>query len=229
VIEDAAQAIGTEYKDGRRVGGIGDIGCFSFFPTKNLGGLGDAGILTTRSPELAERARVLRVHGSKPKYYHRMIGGNFRIDTLHAAALAVKLAKLDTWTRERRQNAVRYESLFENSGLLSKKQVELPRPVYAGKNVPHAHIYNQYVIRVDRRDQLMAFLQKQGVGCEVYYPLPLHLQECFQTLGYTEGEFPESERAAKTSLAIPIFPGLNAKQQKYVVDQIDQFFNPRRN
>ena len=224
VIEDAAQAIGTEYTDGRRVGSIGTIGCFSFFPSKNLGCLGDGGMTVTNDPGLAERMKVLRVHGSQPKYYHKVIGGNFRLDTIQAAVLNVKLKYLDQWTKRRQENADRYEGLFRQSGLVEKGKVQLPAAVYRASGVKHYHIYNQFVLRVERRDDLMAQLKQKGIGAEIYYPVPFHLQECFQYLGYKQGDFPESERAAKETMAIPIYPELTKEQQTEVVEAFAGFY-----
>ena len=224
VIEDAAQAIGAEYRDGRRACSMGTIGCLSFFPSKNLGCLGDGGMAVTSDPELAERMRVLRVHGSKPKYYHKLIGGNFRLDTIQAAVLNVKLNYLDGWTRRRQENAIRYGELFEHSGLVHTGRVRLPVPVYRESGTRHYHIYNQFVIRVDRRDALVAYLKQKEIGVEIYYPVPFHLQECFGYLGYKEGDFPESERAAKETIALPIFPELTLEQQSDVVDAVAAFY-----
>jgi dTDP-4-amino-4,6-dideoxygalactose transaminase len=224
VIEDAAQAIGTEYKDGKRVGGIGSVGCLSFFPSKNLGALGDGGMVVTNDLELAERIRVLRVHGSKPKYYHKLIGGNFRLDSLQAAVLNVKVNYLDGWTRRRQENAQRYETLFKESGIVQKGLVRLPEAVYRETGHKHYHIYNQFVLRVEKRDGLMAYLKQKGIGTEIYYPVPFHLQECFRYLGYKQGDFPESERAANETVAIPIYPELTAAQQAEVVQAIKMFY-----
>jgi dTDP-4-amino-4,6-dideoxygalactose transaminase len=224
VIEDAAQAIGTEYKDGRRAGGIGTVGCFSFFPSKNLGALGDGGMVTTNDPELAERITVLRVHGSKPKYYHKFIGGNFRLDSLQAAVLNVKLDYLDGWTKRRQENARRYEALFQQSGLIQKGYIQLPEPVYKHSGHKHYHIYNQFVLRVEKRDALIAHLKEKGIGAEIYYPVPFHLQECFRYLGYREGGFPASESAAKGTIAMPIYPELTVQQQEEVVEAVQRFY-----
>lgn len=217
VIEDAAQAIGAEDAKGARAGSFGDIGCFSFFPTKNLGAFGDAGLCTAQDAELAEHLRVLRVHGGKPKYYHSVIGGNFRIDELQAAVLNVKLRHLDGWTEGRRQNAETYARLFAAAGLVGT--VVLPYAVPGQR-----HIYNQYVIRVPERDRLKAYLAEHGVGCEIYYPVPLHLQGCFADLGGKMGDCPESERAAAETLALPIFPELLAEQLEHVVATIRRFY-----
>lgn len=224
VIEDAAQAIGAEYRDGRRAGSMGTVGCLSFFPSKNLGALGDGGMVVTNDQELAERMKVLRVHGSKPKYYHKMIGGNFRLDTIQAAVLNVKLNYLDDWTRRRQENARRYETLFQQSGVVQKRKVRLPDPVYRESGAKHYHIYNQFVLRVERREDLMAHLKQKGIGTEIYYPVPFHLQECFRYLGHKEGDFPESERAAKETVAIPIYPELTNAQQEEVVEVIYGFY-----
>lgn len=224
IIEDAAQAIGSEYQDGRRACSMGTIGCLSFFPSKNLGCLGDGGMAVTSDPELAERMRILRVHGSKPKYYHRLIGGNFRLDTIQAAVLNIKLNYLDEWTRKRQENAIRYGELFKRSGLVDRGNVRLPAPIYLESGVRHYHIYNQFVLRVDRRDALVAFLKQKEIGVEIYYPVPFHLQECFEYLGYREGDFPESERAAKETIALPIYPELTMEQQVEVVEAVTAFY-----
>jgi len=215
VIEDAAQSIGAKDEQGRSAGTIGDIGCFSFFPSKNLGAFGDAEMAVTQQPKLAENLRVLRVHGSKPKYYHKQIGGNFRLDALQAAVLRVKLRYLPLWTAARRQNARRYREFFAHAGLAA--QVIVPRDV-AG------HIYNQFVIRCAARDALQAYLRERQIETEIYYPMPLHLQECFSDLGYVAGQFPRAEAAAKEVLALPIYPELTEEQQGYVVDQVCGFY-----
>ena len=216
VIEDAAQAIGTEYRHGARVGSIGDIGCFSFFPSKNLGAFGDAGLCTTRDAEVAERMRVLRVHGGKPKYYHALIGGNFRIDELQAAVLRVKLKHLDGWTAARQRNAAFYDRAFAAAGLAG--HVVTPQAV-AGQR----HIFNQYIVRSRRRDALKSFLTERSIGTEIYYPVPLDRQECFAYLGYAPGAFPESERAAAETLALPIYPELTEEQLSHVVASVAAF------
>jgi dTDP-4-amino-4,6-dideoxygalactose transaminase len=214
VIEDAAQAIGTETHDGRRAGSFGDVGCFSFFPSKNLGAFGDAGLCTTNDPELAELMRVLRVHGGKPKYFHSLIGANFRIDELQAAILRVKLKYLDAWTAGRQRHAAFYDQAFAGSAF---KKLKAP------KALPGRHIFNQYVIRVPKRDALRDYLNKQRIGTEVYYPVPLHLQKCFEYLGYKNGDFPESERAALEVLALPVYPELKQPQLEHVVHSIGEF------
>ena len=224
VIEDAAQAIGAEYRDGRRACSMGTVGCLSFFPSKNLGCLGDGGMAVTSDPELAERMKILRVHGSHPKYYHKLIGGNFRLDTIQAAVLNVKLNYLDGWTKRRQENADRYRALFQQNGLLQKGQVRLPEAVYRDSGAKHHHIYNQFVLQVERRDELIAYLRQKEIGAEIYYPVPFHLQECFRYLGHQEGDFPESERAAKETIAIPIYPELSSVQQTEVVEVIASFY-----
>jgi dTDP-4-amino-4,6-dideoxygalactose transaminase len=211
LIEDAAQAIGARDEQGRAAGSIGDVGCFSFFPTKNLGAFGDAGLVTAKDEALARRMEILRVHGMEPKYYHREVGGNFRIDALQAAVLNVKLRHLDSWTAARRRNADRYRRLFRDAGLLDT--VVLP------EDAP-GHVYNQFVIRVAGRDSLREHLAAAGIGTEIYYPLPLHLQECFAGLGHAESAFPEAERAAAEALALPIYPELTEDQQSYLVDVV---------
>jgi len=212
VVEDAAQAIGSEYL-GRRAGSFGDVGCFSFFPSKNLGAFGEAGLLTTGDDGLAERARILRNQGSKPKYYHHLIGGNFRMDELQAAILRVKLPHLPAWTEARRLNAARYQRLFREAGLAGV--VRLPVEPAGAR-----HIYNQFVIRVPDRDGLKKRLDAAGIGSEIYYPVPFHLQPCFAALGGRPGDFPEAERAAAETLAIPIYGELTLAHQELVVQAI---------
>jgi len=218
IVEDAAQSIGSEYSDGGRAGSRGSIGCFSFFPSKNLGAFGDGGMCTTNDDELADRLRILRLHGGKPKYYHAVVGGNFRLDALQAAVLLVKLRSLDDWTAGRQANAAFYDNAFDQAGLSGK--VSTPRTL-TGKR----HIYNQYVIRVQDRDGLRAYLSAAGIGTEIYYPVPLHLQKCFAELNYKEGDCPESESAANETVAIPVFPELSSEQQEYVVSTIADFYN----
>lgn len=234
VIEDAAQAIGTQYKDGTRVGNIGHIGCFSFYPSKNLGCFGDGGLVTTNDAELAERLKIMRVHGGKPKYYHKVIGGNFRLDAIQAAVLNVKLPHLDEWTNGRRKNAGLYTKFFTENGLAEEtgrleydgnNSVLLPEAVYADAGLTHDHIYNQYVIRVKHRDALRKFMTEKEIGTEIYYPVPFHMQECFAYLGYSKGDFPVSEWCADDSLALPIYPELTGEQIRYTVDTIKEFLN----
>lgn len=232
VIEDAAQAIGTQYKDGRKAGNIGHIGCFSFYPSKNLGCFGDGGLVTTNDEELAAKLRILRVHGGKPKYYHKIIGGNFRIDAIQAAVLNVKLPHLDSWTKRRQENAELYTKYFIENGLAEeegklkyddKNKVLLPDPVYKKYDLKYYHIYNQYVIRVQNRDEVRKSLTENEIGTEIYYPVPFHLQECFAYLGYKKGDFPVSEWCAADSIALPIYPELTKEQIEFVVKTIKKF------
>ena len=211
VIEDGAQAIGSEY-NGRRAGSIGHMGTFSFFPSKNLGGLGDGGMVVTSDADLAERLNILRKHGSQPKYYHKFVGGNFRLDAIQAAPLRVKLRYLDNWSAARQKNAETYRSLFTEANIPNIEQ-----PVAHAYN---RHIYNQFIIRTPHRDALMVHLKENNIGCEIYYPVPMHTQECFAYLGYKTGDFPLSESAALETVAIPIYPELTVKMQKTVVDVI---------
>ena len=217
VIEDAAQAIGAENAQGKRAGSFGDVGCLSFFPSKNLGAFGDAGMCVTNDALLAERMEILRVHGGKPKYFHSFIGGNFRIDALQAAILNVKFTQLDSWTEARQRNAAFYNAAFARAKV--GEAVKAP-PASPG----FRHIYNQYVVRVRERDRLREHLAKAGVGTEIYYPLPLHLQKCFAYLGHGAGDFPVSECAAAETLALPVYPGVTEAQLQYVVDNIVRFY-----
>jgi dTDP-4-amino-4,6-dideoxygalactose transaminase len=216
ILEDAAQAIGAKYHD-HSVGGVGAIGCFSFFPSKNLGAFGDAGFVTTNDASLAHRLRLLRNHGMEPKYYHHLVGGNFRLDALQAAVLRVKLPHLDAWTAGRQRNAARYRALFADEQLTDTVRLPL-------EAADRTHIYNQFVIRVPERDRLKAHLDAAGIGTEVYYPVPFHLQKCFASLGYSRGAFPHAEAAAQDSLALPIYPELTEAQQATVVQAITRFF-----
>jgi dTDP-4-amino-4,6-dideoxygalactose transaminase len=216
VIEDAAQSIGSEYKK-KRAGSLGDMGCFSFFPAKNLGAFGDGGIVTTSSDNLYEKLKMLRVHGSKLKYYYKSIGGNFRLDSLQAGIVKAKLGYLEGWTDKRRQNATIYNQLFQQNALT--QYIQLPPEVFP------RHVFNQYIIRTgSRRDELRTFLNENKIGCEIYYPLPLHVQECFESLGYKKGDFPESEKAANETLALPISHEITRPQQEYIVENIRRFF-----
>src|SRR3954468_9611842 len=218
VVEDAAQAIGASYKS-RLLGGLGTAGCFSFFPSKNLGAFGDAGLLATNDDRLAKQARLLRTHGMEPRYYHQAVGANFRMDALQAAILRVKAPHLAGWTARRRANAARYRTLFRDAGLLDR--ITLP-------NEPSDrwHIFNQFVIRTADRDGLKAHLDERGIGTEIYYPVPFHLQPCFAGLGHRQGAFPHAERAAHESLAIPVYGELTAAQQDAVVSAIAQYVRP---
>ncbi len=235
VIEDAAQAIGASYpmeQDGKivwqRAGSMGDFGCFSFFPSKNLGGVGDGGMVVLNDSELAERLRIIRVHGGAPKYYHALVGGNFRLDPIQAVVLDIKLPELPGWHMARRENASRYERMFAAAGLAGE-QVTLPKAVYkeeaelTGSGVDY-HIYNQFVLRTRDRDALLEHLTANGVGVEIYYPVPLHRQKCVAHLDLQEHSFPVAEKAAEETLALPIYPELTEDMQQYVVDTIASFF-----
>jgi len=245
VVEDAAQAIGSECVSEspsssgiRRAGSMGHYGCLSFFPTKNLGGFGDGGMVVTDDPDRADKLKILRVHGSKPKYYHAFVGGNFRLDALQAAVLSAKLPHLDSWTAQRQENAAWYDKALKAAGLVDKGIIRPPKAVWKdageeessaanpGPTSPnfHYHIYNQYVIAADRRDELKQHLSDKGIGTEIYYPVPLHLQDCFQYLGYQQGSCPVSEQAAQTTMALPVYPELTVEQQEYVVHSITDFF-----
>ncbi len=214
VIEDAAQALGARHALGA-AGAMGEAGFYSFYPTKNLGAFGDAGMLVCRDAALAAKCRAMRNHGMEPRYYHSMIGGNFRIDALQSAVLHVKLPHLDTWSAKRRAHAAAYRK-----ALAGESRIVLPVEQWAESGVANHHIYNQFIVRVPGREHVRAALTKAGVGSEIYYPLPLHMQECFVSLGYREGDFPESEKAARETLALPIFPELTAEEHREVVAQL---------
>ncbi len=218
VVEDAAQSLGATYpgRDGaHKAGAMGLFGCFSFFPTKNLGGVGDGGMVVTNDGALAERVRRLRNHGMHPKYYHAEVGGNFRLDPIQAAVLLVKLPHLERWHAARRQNAAYYDRNLDVDGLAKPERVH---------GTEH-HVFNQYVVRVPgQRDDLRGYLQEHGVGHEVYYPVPFHMQECFSDLGYARGDFPESEAAAESTLALPIYPELTQRQLDYVITELTAFY-----
>jgi len=227
VIEDAAQALGAEYPfpDGvKKASTIGDLGILSFFPSKNLGGYGDGGMVLTHKEDLALKLKLLRGHGSKNKYFNEIVGGNFRLDALQAAVLRIKLKYLDKWQQKRRENASYYNKLFKESGLVGENFIQLPEAVYRDSGVQDYHTYHQYVVRAKDRDDLKAFLKEKGVATAVYYPLPLHLQKCFADLGYRGGDFPESEKAASEVLALPIYPELTANQQEFLVTCIKKFY-----
>ncbi|MFC1738291.1 DegT/DnrJ/EryC1/StrS family aminotransferase [Planctomycetota bacterium] len=211
VIEDAAQSITSTYKS-RKAGSIGNAGCLSFFPSKNLGGIGDGGMIVTNDRQLYEQTRIMRDHGQKPKYHYEYIGGNFRLDAVQAAALLVKLPHLDKWSQARRQNADYYNRKFEGTAVQT--------PYISGDCVT---VYNQYCIRLPRRDEVEAHLKEKGIGCAIYYPLPLHLQKCFEYIGYKQGDFPQAEKAAKEILAIPIYPELTDEMKNFVADTILNF------
>jgi dTDP-4-amino-4,6-dideoxygalactose transaminase len=216
VVEDACQAVGAKYRD-RYAGSMGDVGCFSFFPSKNLGGAGDGGMIVSRNEKLAAKIRLLRNHGMDPKYYHSMVGFNSRLDEIQAAVLRVKLRRLEEWIDARRSNAADYDALFQQAGLMPS--------IVTPATLPHRrHIFHQYVIRTGKRDELRAALQKRGVGSEIYYPVCLHQQECFRGLGFREGEFLRSNEAALQTLALPIYAELTHEQRAYVVQCISEFF-----
>jgi dTDP-4-amino-4,6-dideoxygalactose transaminase len=215
VIEDAAQAIGAEYHK-QRAGAMGAIGCFSFFPSKNLGGAGEGGLMTTNDDQLAAKLRLLRAHGMQPKYYHKFVGVNSRLDALQAAVLRVKLKYLDQWSDARHRNAEHYDKLFAEAGV---------EEVVAPTIRPHRrHIFNQYTIRCSRRDELMDFLKRQGIGSEIYYPMPLSLQECFAYLNYKSGDLPMTEQASRECLSLPIYSELTEEMRRYVVEKIAEFY-----
>ena len=224
VVEDAAQAIGAEYRlngEARRAGAMSDVGCMSFFPSKNLGGVGDGGMVTTNDTELHHQLHIKRVHGAEPKYYHKVIGGNFRMDPIQACVLRIKLRRLEAWHEQRRQNAAQYNQLLGETQL---EEVVCPAAVYQDDNLLNHHIYNQYTVRVQRREDLRKFLQERGVATEIYYPVPFHRQECFADLVYQPGSLPESDRAAREVLALPIYPGLTTEMQEYVVENLVEFY-----
>ncbi|MGZ4966585.1 MAG: DegT/DnrJ/EryC1/StrS family aminotransferase [Chthoniobacterales bacterium] len=225
VIEDAAQAIGAEYRfhgETRKAGTMGTVGCFSFYPSKNLGAAGDAGMVICRDDALAQKLRVCRQHGMEPRYFHHFVGGNFRLDELQAAILKVKLPHLDAWSAARRAVADFYGEEFERRGLT--RAVTLPAEPYRSLGLTNHHIYHQYVIRTAQRDALQAHLKEKQIGTAIYYPLGLHEQECFAQLGYRKGDLPETERAARETLALPIYPELTRERQRHVVEAIAEFF-----
>jgi len=226
VIEDAAQAIGAEYPFGEtaaKAGTMGEAGCFSFYPSKNLGAAGDAGMIVCRGDKLARELRIFRQHGMEPRYYHRVIGGNFRLDEIQAAILSVKLSCLDRWSAARRAAADFYRGEFQRAGLA--KKITLPAEPYRDSGLTNHHIYHQYVIRTSIRDALRGHLAKREIETAIYYPLGLHEQECFAYLGYKKGDFPATEQAAREALALPIYPELSREAQQYVVGAISEFFN----
>lgn len=228
VIEDAAQAITAEYpsrKGIRRAGSMGTVGTLSFFPSKNLGGYGDGGMVLTDRPKLAARLKCLRVHGGVNKYFYKLLGGNFRLDALQAAVLRVKLKHLEDWQKKRQERAAYYGLKFTETGLVKEGLVKPPVTVYKDSGVANYHTFHQYVIRAKKRDELQAHLKDKGIGTSIFYPLPLHLQKCFSSLGYKRGDFPISEKAAKEVLALPIYPELTAEQQDWVVSCIREFYS----
>jgi len=218
VIEDAAQSIGSTYK-GSKAGSIGTVGCLSFFPSKNLGCAGDGGMIVTNNERLYERMKMMRNHGAGPKYYHKYVGGNFRLDAIQAAILLVKLEYLNDWSEARRRTAAYYNEKFRRTVPRGRTVIKTPFI-----NPDCISVYNQYVIRVPNRDELAAHLRERGIGCEIYYPLPMHLQECFEYLGYRQGDLPESEKAAKEVLAIPVYPELTEQMKEYTSEAITEFY-----
>ncbi|MEY2537585.1 MAG: hypothetical protein QOG67_1325 [Verrucomicrobiota bacterium] len=225
VIEDAAQALGAEYPFGngsRAAGSMGEAGFFSFYPSKNLGAAGDAGLIVCREHDLAEKLQIIREHGMQPRYHHQVIGGNFRLDEIQAAILGVKLPYLPDWSRARRVAADFYREGFSSAGLA--ETIQFPAEPYRDRVPEHYHVYHQYVIRTPKRDALRTHLTKHEIGTEIYYPIPLHLQKCFQYLGYKEGDLPETEQATRETLALPIFPEISRESQRYVVRAIRDFF-----
>jgi len=223
VIEDGAQSIGAEYKS-RRCGSIGDMGCFSFFPSKNLGAFGDAGMVLTSDEALYDKLKLLRVHGAPSTYFHKFVGGNFRLDAIQAAVLDVKLRHLDAWSDGRKKNAEYYDRAFAAAGLTGQGAVKTPAPVYRASGDRHYHIYNQYTIQARDREKLMAHLKAASIGCAVYYPLPLHLQECFSALNCPLGTFPAAEKAANAVLSLPVYPELTDEMKDYVVAKVVEFY-----
>ncbi len=227
VIEDAAQAIGAEYPSPsgtKKACAMGDFGALSFFPSKNLGAFGDGGMVLTNDEGLAQKTKLLRVHGSRDKYFYEILGGNFRLDALQAAILRVKLKYLENWQQKRIEKASYYDSAFKESGLSEEGLIQIPETPYRDKGVKSYHVYHQYVIRAEKRDGLKEFLQERGVPTAIYYPLPLHLQKCFSYLGYKEGDFPVAEEAARQVLALPIYPELTSDQQDIIVSSVQSFY-----
>ena len=227
VIEDAAQAIGSDYPtpDGKKKAcSIGDAGILSFFPSKNLGGFGDGGMVLTNDEKLAQKLKLLRVHGSRNKYFYDIIGGNFRLDAIQAAVLRIKLKHLDGWQRKRKEKASYYQRIFTESGLVAEGVIQTPEALYKNSSTEYFHTYHQYVIRAKERDKMKEFLEEKGVNTAIYYPLPLHLQKCFTYLGYREGDFPVAEKASREVLALPIYPELTADQQDYIASCITEFY-----
>jgi len=227
VVEDACQSIGAEYK-GRKAGSLGDLGVFSFFPSKNLGGFGDGGMVVTNDAFLFEKLLLLRQHGSAKTYHHKLVGGNFRLDAIQAAVLRVKLKHLDDWSAARLANAAFYSKRFTESGLQDSAGLRVPLSVRQANGDLHHHIYNQYTVRVRERDRLREFLKAAGVGTAIYYPVALHLQECFAGLGNKAGDFPEAEKAAAEVLSLPVYPELTEGQRDHVVRKIEEFYRERR-
>jgi len=227
VIEDAAQAIGAEYpvpSGIKKASTMGNLGIISFFPSKNLGAFGDGGMVLTDDENLAHKIKLLRVHGSRDKYFYEILGGNFRLDALQAAILRVKLKYLESWQKKRMEKASYYDKKFKESGLVEEGLVQIPHTLYKDRGVQNYHIYHQYVIRAKERDRLQELLKEKGVATAIYYPLPLHLQKCFSYLGYREGDFPVAEEAVREVLALPIYPELTSDQQDFIASSISAFY-----
>lgn len=230
VLEDAAQAVGSEYlinSEVKRAGSLGNLGTLSFYPAKNLGAYGDAGMVLTDEPALADKMRLLRIHGSSNKYMYDILGGNFRMDAIQAAVLRVKLKHLDFWIQERQKKASIYDALFNDSGLVTDGLIQTPGALYRDHGIQYFHTYHQYVIRSNSRDDLQNYMSEKGVPSAIFYPMPLHLQKCFSYLGYKTGDFPESEKAASEVLALPIYPELSGENQEFVVATIQEFYAKR--
>ena len=230
VLEDAAQAVGSEYlmdSEVKRACTLGDLGILSFYPAKNLGACGDAGMVLTNNQNLVDRMRLLRVHGSSNKYMYDILGGNFRMDAIQATVLRVKLKHLDSWIVGRQQKALAYDGLFREAGLVEKRLIQSPEAVYRDTGLKYFHTYHQYVIRAESRNDLQLHMREKGVPSAIFYPMPLHLQKCFAYLAYKEGDFPESEKAASEVLALPIYPELSEKNQEFVVTTIKDFYADR--
>lgn len=227
VVEDACQAVGAEYK-GRRSGSLGDLGVFSFFPSKNLGGFGDGGMVVTNDASLYEKLVLLRQHGSAKTYHHKIVGGNFRLDALQASVLRIKLRYLDDWSAARRANAEFYSRRLSESGLLTRSALRIPVPVREKEGDFHNHVYNQYTLRVMKRDELRESLRIAGIETSIYYPVPLHLQPCFVGLGYKEGDLLEAEKTSGEVLSIPVYPELTVEQKEYIIGKIIDFYNDRK-
>ncbi len=230
LVEDGAQAIGAEYplaSGVKKANGMGMMGILSFYPSKNLGAFGDAGMVLTDREDMAGKLRLLRIHGAKNTYFHQVVGGNFRMDAIQAGVLRVKFKHLDEWLVKRRERADNYDRFFKDSGLIERECIKIPEPLYKKSGLKNYHTYHQYVIRTEDRDKLQSFLRTKGISSAIYYPLSLHLQECFVTFGYKEGDFPESEKASAEVLALPIYPELSTEQQEYIVSVITDFYRVR--
>lgn len=225
VIEDAAQALGTQYNDGHFVGTIGEMGCYSFYPSKNLGAFGDGGLIATNNDDYAAKLKQMRNHGMNPKYYHKFIGGNFRLDAIQAVVLNIKLKYLESWHRGRQKNAHLYNELFQKYNLT--ETVIVPKEIYKDSEQPNHHIYNQYTIQVPQRNELKDFLSQNSIGCDIYYPVPFHRQECFAYLNCLDADFPVANKLADSVLSLPVYPELQPEQIEFVVQTIKQFYDKK--